>query len=58
MINREDLIGEYAQRVVEDLDTDTLVAYAIDKMMDDLRSYTDEALHEEVSEYYPDLLEG
>ena len=57
MLNREDVIGNYAYRITEDMDMDTLVMYAMDKMMQDLRSYTDEELLAEVKEYAPDLLE-
>ena len=56
--NREDLIGEYAGRVVDGMDMDSLVVYALDKMMEDLRTYSDEDLHDEIAAFYPDLLEA
>ena len=58
MKNREDLIGEYADRVVDGMDMDSLVVYALDKMMEDLRTYSDEDLRDEIAEFYPDLLEN
>lgn len=58
MKNREDLIGEYADRVVDGMDMDSLVVYALDKMMEDLRTYSDEDLHDEIAAFYPDLLEA
>ena len=57
MKNRDDLISNYAERVVEGMDMEALCMYAIDKMRDDLHKYTDEELEAEVHEYYPDLLE-
>ena len=56
-MNREDLINEYVERITEQLDTDTLVAYAIFKMREDMHTYTDEQLRTEIMDYYPDLLE-
>lgn len=58
MLNREELIGQYAERIVEGMDTDTLVMYAIDQLMDSLRTYTDEDLAAEIEDFYPDLLEN
>jgi hypothetical protein len=58
MLNREDLIAEYAERIVEGMDVDTLVMYAIDQLMDGLRTYTDEDLAAEIEDFYPDLLES
>ena len=57
-MEREDLIGAYAERVVDGMDMDTLVMYAIERMMDDLRTYSDEQLEDEVMDFYPDLLEA
>ncbi len=57
MLNREELIGQYAERIVEGMDIDILVAYAIDQLMDSLRTYTDEDLAAEIEDFYPDLLE-
>jgi hypothetical protein len=57
MLNREELIAQYAERIVEGMDTDTLVMYAIDQLMDGLRTYSDEDLTAEIEDFYPDLLE-
>jgi hypothetical protein len=57
MLNREELIAQYAERIVEGMDTDTLVMYAIDQLMDGLRTYSDEDLNAEIEDFYPDLLE-
>lgn len=55
---REDLINEYAALVVDGMDMETLCMYAIDKIRDDLRTYSDADLEAEVREYYPWLLEN
>lgn len=57
-MNREDLINEYAALVVDGMDIETVYMYAIEKMRDDLRTYSDEDLEEEVRDYYPWLLEN
>jgi hypothetical protein len=58
MLNREELIAQYAERIVEGMDTDTLVMYAIDQLMDGLRTYSDNDLAAEIEDFYPDLLEN
>ena len=55
-MNRDDLISEYAALVVDGMDMETLCIYAIEKIRDDLKTYTDEQLEDEVREYYPHLL--
>ena len=55
-MNRDDLISEYAALVVDGMDMETLCMYAIEKIRDDLKTYTDEQLEDEVREYYPHLL--
>lgn len=55
-MNREDLISEYAALVVDGMDMEMLCMYAIEKIRDDLRTYSDEDLIEEVRDFYPHLL--
>jgi hypothetical protein len=55
-MNRDDLISEYAALVVDGMDMETLYMYAIDKIRDDLKTYSDADLESEVREYYPHLL--
>jgi hypothetical protein len=57
MKNRNDLINEYAELIVDGMDMDTLVMYAIDTIRDRLSSYNDEELLEEIADFYPELLE-
>lgn len=56
-MTKDELISEYAQRVVEDMDMDTLVAYALDQLIDGLATMSEEDLREEIADFYPDLLE-
>jgi flavodoxin len=58
MLNREELIAQYAECIVEGMDVDTLVAYAMDQLMEGLRTYTDEDLTTEIEDFYPELLEN
>lgn len=58
MLNREELIAQYAECIVEGMDTDTLATYAIERLMDGLRTYTDEDLTAEIEDFYPELLEN
>jgi hypothetical protein len=58
LLNREDLIAQYADRIVEGMDTETLVMYAIGQLMEDLRTMTDDDLTDEIEDFYPDLLES
>jgi YD repeat-containing protein len=58
MKNREDLTSEYAELIVDGMDMDTLVMYAIDAIRDGLRTYSDEELHDEIARFFPELLEN
>ena len=55
--NRDSLIQDYAQLIVEGMDMDTLVSFAYDTLVSNLESYTDTDLINEVKEYNPELLE-
>lgn len=57
MRNIEELRREYTERIVDGMDTDTLMCFAFEQIMNNLEDYSDEQLKAEVSEYYPDLLE-
>jgi hypothetical protein len=56
MQNRDSLIYTLAERVVYDMDGDSLMSYAIEKLREDYEQYSDELLLAEISEYCPDLL--
>lgn len=55
--NRDQLILEYVDTIVDDMDTKTLMQFAIETLTENLADYTDEQLFAEISEYYPQLLE-
>ena len=57
MKNREQTIANYAEAVVDGMDIKTLVAFAIDIIVDDLSdkdAYTDEEIIELVKDYDDD----
>ena len=56
-LNRDDLIREYAYRIVDGMDVDTLVTWAIDTLAERLEDLPDEDLRTEIADFYPDLLE-
>jgi hypothetical protein len=55
--NRDSLIQDYAQLIVESMDMDTLVSFAYDTLVGNLDAYSDAELISEVKEYNPELLE-
>ena len=57
MQNRESLIYILADRMVHDMDGDTLMMYALEKLREDYEHCSDTELLAEVTEFYPDLLE-
>jgi hypothetical protein len=56
--DREQLISDYAQSIVEGWDLDILLGFAYDKIVENLDKYSDKNLIEEITEFSPDLLEG
>ena len=52
MNNREATISNYAERVVEDADIKTLLAFAIETIIDNLDDYTDEEAFERIYTIY------
>ena len=60
MVSKEhaELASRMAERMVESMDMDTLVTYAIDCLLKSYQEeYTMDQLVGEVKDYYPDLLE-
>jgi len=56
-MTRDELITAYVDTLVDDMDTKTLMQFAIEAIMENLADYTDEQIINEVREYYPDLLD-
>lgn len=54
---REGLISEYAQAIVEDMDIKCLMQLAVETITNNLTSYTNEELEEEMIDNYDHLLE-
>lgn len=57
IMNRSELINNYAYQIMEGMDMKTMECFVIDCLTDNLNSYTDEELIAEVTEYNPELLE-
>ncbi len=55
--DRKGLITAYVDTIVDDMDTKTLMQFAVDSLEGNLEEYTDEQLINEVREYYPHLLD-
>lgn len=54
---RDELIDNYAWRVVDDMDIKDLCRFVSEVITTNFETETDEYLVEHIKEYYPDLLE-
>ena len=54
---REGLISAYAEAIVEDMDLNCLMQLAVETITNNLTSYTNEELEEEMIDNYDHLLE-
>lgn len=54
--NREVLVKNYAQTVVENMNLDMLIEFACDTIVEDLNQLSDEELLREVDTFNPELL--
>ena len=55
--NRDQLVEDYIQHLIEGMDYKTMECLVYDTLKDNLSDYTDEQLVTEVEEYNPELLE-
>jgi hypothetical protein len=55
-INRNQLVQEYIDRVLDNMSTKDLMRIVGDQLEENLSAYTDEELIAEVTDYYPELL--
>ena len=55
--DRAQLIEDYIQTLIENMDYKTMECFVYDSLRDNLATYTDEQLITEVTEYNPELLE-
>jgi hypothetical protein len=56
--DRDQLIEDYIQQIIEGMDYKTMECFVYDSMRDNLATYTDEQLIEEITEHNPELIEG
>lgn len=54
---RDQLIGDYVDRVLDDMSTKDLMRIVGEQLNDNLSEYTDEELISEIEDYYPELLD-
>lgn len=54
--DRDSLIADYAQQILDSMDMKTMECFVYDTLKDNLSSYSDQELIDEVTEYNPDLL--
>ena len=57
-IDRDSLIEDYVQQIIEGMDYKTMERMIYDTLKENLSSYSDEELVTEVEEYNPELLES
>ena len=57
-MNKEDLIDAYAQQLLDSMVMKTMEIFVYDTLVENLTNYTEEELITEVTDYYPELLEG
>lgn len=55
--DRDSLAQDYAQLVVDGMDMQTLVTFAIDTIVERMEQMNDREIVCEVNDYYPELLE-
>ena len=56
--NRADITSTYCHRLLDDMDFNTLYSFAYDMLRDNKEGLTNEQLQNQISDYYPDLLEN
>ena len=55
--NRDVIIQSYASRLLDDMDFDTLYAFAYEQLIESKGLMDNEPLEVEILEYFPDFLE-
>ena len=56
--NRSDITSTYCHRLLDDMDFDTLYNFAYQMLVDNKSGLTNKMLEDQISDYYPDLLEN
>jgi len=57
-INRQELIENYVDRILEGMSTKDLMRIVGNQLEENFSTYSDDELITEVEDYYPDLLES
>jgi hypothetical protein len=57
LTNRQQLIDDYIDQVLDNMSTKDLVLIVAGQLEENLAEYSDEELINEITEYYPELLE-
>jgi len=55
--NRDVIIESYSSRLLDDMDFDTLYAFAYERLVEGKGLMDNEPLENEILEYYPEILE-
>ncbi len=58
MMNRQEVINEYAQRLYEMMDNRDVEEFIVTSLIREFNEYTDEQLETEILDMFPDLLEN
>lgn len=56
--NRKEILDIYCNRLLDDMDFDTLYSFAYDMLKDNKEGLTDKQLEDQIIDYYPDILEN
>ena len=56
--NRQDITSVYCHRLLDDMDFDTLYNFAYQMLVDNKEGLTNKMLEEQITDYYPDILEN
>lgn len=57
-MNRTELQNQLVQQMIDDMDLKTMTCLCYDYLMEGYDKYSDKELTEEVTHYYPELLEN
>lgn len=55
--NRDVIMDSYVSRILDDMEYDTLYTFAYDMLKDGKSGLSNEQLTNQISDYYPDILE-
>lgn len=58
MMNRQEVINEYAQRLYEMMDNRDVEEFIVTSLIREFNQYTDDQLETEILDMFPDLLES